>query len=180
MKRSWRWAVVVAAVGALALSACSGDDDDDDSASSDTTAATEQTTAASSDTTAAADETTAAADEPSPYKATADPTTGLTDGATVNVSVEGFTAGKHLGINQCASTNDSEVGAEDCNLEGIAVLTVDADGTGTGTINVKASGIGSNAHDCLSPDTRCFLSVGELVEDPNAERSDDIDLTFTS
>ena len=179
MKRSWRWAVVVAAVGALALSACSGDDDDDDSASSDTTAATEQTTAASSETTAGSSETTAAEEE-SPYKATADPTTGLTDGATVNVSVEGFTAGKQLGINQCAQEGDSEVGAEDCYLEGISVLTVGADGTGTGTIVVKATGIGSNGHDCLAAGTRCFLSVGELVDDPNAERSDDVDLTFTS
>jgi hypothetical protein len=178
MKRSWRWAVVFAVVGVLGLSACGGDDDDDDSASSDTTAATETT--ASSDTTAASSETTAAEDTPSPYKATADPTTGLADGAAVTVNVEGFTAGKTLGINQCAQEGDSEVGAEDCNLEGIQVITVSADGTGTGTINVKASGIGSNAHDCLAAGTRCFLSIGELVEDPNAERSDDIDLTFTS
>jgi hypothetical protein len=178
MKRSWRWAVVIAVVGVLGLSACSGDDDDDDS-SSDTTAVANETTAASSETTAAETETTAAEEE-NPYKATADPTTGLTDGAAVSVSVEGFTAGKQLGINQCASTNESEVGAEDCNLEGIAVLTVGADGTGTGTINVKATGIGSNGHDCLAAETRCFLSIGELVADPNAERSDDIDLTFTS
>jgi hypothetical protein len=179
MRRSWRCAVVVVAIGALGLAACGGDDDDSSSdttkASSDTTAAASDTTAGGSDTTAGSSDTTAA---PSPYKATATPTDGLADGAAVTVSVEGFTAGKTLGINECAQQGDADVGAEDCDLGGIVTITVGSDGTGTGTINVKKSGIGSNAHDCADPTTRCFLSVGELTADANAERSDDVNLKF--
>ncbi|HZJ26399.1 MAG TPA: hypothetical protein VFF40_05220 [Acidimicrobiia bacterium] len=45
---------------------------------------------------------------------------------------------------------------------------------------VKSTDIGANAHDCGAADTRCFLSVGELIADADAERSEDIDITFAS
>lgn len=154
--------LAVAAAGAIVLAACGGDDDK----KSDTT-----TTAAKETTT-----TTKA----NPYKATAEPTTDLADGATVTVKVSGFTPGKTLGINECAQAGDAEVGAADCDLSGIKTLTVGDDGTGEGTTTVKKGPIGENAHMCGTPDVRCFLSVGELVDDPNAERSEDIDLTFAA
>ena len=111
--------------------------------------------------------------------AAAAPTTGLANGATVNVTVKNFKPGLTLGINECASTNNSAVGADDCDLGGIKVLTVTADGTGTGTTTASIGPIGKNAHMCNAQGTRCFLSVGELVDSANAQRSDDINLTFT-
>jgi hypothetical protein len=165
MMRSWRYAVAVGVIGLVGLAAC-GDDEGEETAS---------TTTAAAPTTLAVTTTTEAE---SPFKATATPTEGLKAGDPVEVSVSGFTAGKTLGINECAQKGDADVGAEDCDLGGIVTLEVAADGTGSGTINVKDTAIGSNNHDCHDPDTRCFLSVGELSADPNAERSDDIDLTF--
>jgi len=110
--------------------------------------------------------------------ATATPTTGLTTGTSVTVTAKGFTPGKQIGINECAQTGSAEVGAQDCDLGNISVLKVGADGTGTGTIAVTKGPIGQAAHTC-GGDTRCFLSVGELVPDANAERAKDIDLTFS-
>jgi hypothetical protein len=135
---------------------------------------------ATTPTTAAPAATTTTTSPPSPYKASATPTTGLTNGQKVTVTVSAFKAGLTLGINECAQAGTADVGAADCDLGGIQQIKVAADGTGTGTINVKSSGIGAKKHDCSAPDTRCFLSVGELSADPNAQRSDDINLTFAS
>lgn len=124
--------------------------------------------------------TTTTTSPPSPYKATVTPTTGLTDGQAVTVSVTGFTAGKTLGINECAQVGDAEVGAPDCALDKIKTIKVGADGTGTSPFNVAIGNVGSAKHDCKDPSTRCFVSVGELSADPNAQRADDVDLTFAS
>ncbi len=112
------------------------------------------------------------------FKATATPTTNLADGATVSVTVSGFTAGKTVGINECAQAGTSEVGAADCHLSGIQIITVGSDGTGKGETTVSKGPIGENGHMCGTADVRCFLSVGELVDSPTAERTDDIDITF--
>ena len=74
---------------------------------------------------------------------------------------------------------DGDVGAADCDLDHLNTLTVGADGTGTGTTIVTAGPIGNNAHVCTAAGTRCFLSVGELIDSPDAQRADDINLTFT-
>jgi hypothetical protein len=150
--------ILVLAVATLTLAACGSSGG---SKSSDTTKPKATTTT-----------------RPTP-KATADPTTGLTEGATVTVTVTNFSAGKTLGINECAQAGDAEVGASDCALDHIKTLTVGADGTGTGTTTVTKGPIGANQHLCGTPNVRCFLSVGELVEG-EAERADDIDITFAS
>jgi hypothetical protein len=160
----------VALVAVLAACGSSGS-----SKAKDTTA---KTTAATATPTLPA--TTTSTSPPSPYKATATPTEGLTDGQEITVSVSAFTAGKTLGINECASTNDSDVGAADCALDKIKTITVGADGTGTSKYNVSIANIGANKHDCKDPATRCFLSIGELSADPNAQRADDVNLTFAS
>jgi hypothetical protein len=157
MKKSWIVLVAVLAVGALGVGACSSDSD---SKSSDTTTTTK-----------------AKAAKPS---ATADPTTGLAEGQEVTVKVKDFKAGLTLGINECAQAGEAEVGEGDCNLSGIKTIDVGTDGTGTGTIPVTKGPIGENAHMCGTPDVRCFLSIGELTADPNAQRTDDIDLTFAA
>jgi hypothetical protein len=122
-------------------------------------------------------DTTTTKKESSKPTASGEPTTDLADGATVTVNVKGFTAGKYLGINECAQTGTAEVGQDDCDLAGIKTITVGSDGTGTGTTVVKKSAIGKNAHVC-GGDTRCFLSVGELVDSPDVERAEDVNITF--
>jgi hypothetical protein len=150
------------------LAACGGDDDDSSDAGS-TTPSTATPTLPS---------TTTTTSPPSPYKATVTPTSGLTDGQDITVTVSDFTAGLTLGINECAEKEgDPEVGAEDCALDHLATLKVGPDGTGTGTSKVYSTDVGSAKHDCTSPDTRCFISVGELKEG-EAERADDVDITF--
>src|SRR4051812_597922 len=157
----WTRLLAITSVLALALAACSSDSSSGKS-SSDTKASTTTTKAK-------------AAAKPA---ATADPTTGLTNGSSVTVKVSGFTA-KTVGINECAQAGDAEVGQDDCDLSNIAPVTIAADGTGEGTITVSTGPIGKAAHMCTTAGTRCFLSTGELSADPNAERADDIDLTFT-
>lgn len=172
MKKTIRMAAGLFALS-LVFAACGGDDDEEADDTTTTEAAADETTT----TEAEVEETTTTAAE-RVFEATAEPTEGLTDGQAVSVSVSGFTPGLTLGINQCAELDGGAVGAEDCDLGGIQTIEIGDDGTGTGTINVKMSGIGSNAHDCKGEGERCFLSVGELSADPNAERSDDINLTF--
>lgn len=155
MRGTWVRLLAVVAVGALALGACS-----------------------SSKKSSASSTSTTAATKKKPV-ATATPTTGLTNGAVVTVKVTGFKPGLTLGINECAEANGGAVGQDDCDLGGIKVLTVGADGTGTGTTNASSGPIGKNAHMCATAGTRCFLSVGELTAAADAQRADDINLTFT-
>ncbi len=152
-------AVGIVGVVGLVLAGCSSDDKKSDSGSSDSSTTT----------------TTVAKSKPT---ATATPTADLAAGALVTVSAKGFKSGLTLGINECASTNESEVGQDDCDLGGLKTLSIGADGTGTGTINVSTGPIGKNAHMCTAAGTRCFLSVGELTAEADAQRADDIDLTF--
>lgn len=163
MRRVMWWVSVIGVV-ALMAGGCSSDSNKKSTKKKSTTT-TEQAASSSS-----------AAKK---QQATAAPTEGLADGATVTVTVTGFTADKTLGINQCAETQgDPEVGADDCDLSGIKTLTVGADGTGTGTIDVKKTPASQTAHTCGGT-TRCFLSIGELTADANAERADDVNITFT-
>ena len=170
MRVSWRIGAALGITGLLAVAGCSS--------SSKSSTGTNTTAATSPATTSAGGETSTTA-APSKYKATATPTTGLKAGSAVTVTASNFTAGKKLGINECAQKGNANVGAEDCDLGGIVVINVGANGTGTGVIKVKTTGIGSNNHNCMGATTRCFLSVGELSADPNAERADDVNLHFS-
>jgi neocarzinostatin family protein len=167
-----RTAIAAVAVLAMVLVACGGDDDDSASGGT-TTVAPSETTA-----TPTLPSTTTTTSPPSPYKATVTPSSGLTDGQEVTISVTGFKAGLTLGLNECAQKGDGEVGANDCALDHLATLKVGADGTGTGTTKVYIKDVGANKHDCTAADTRCFFSVGELSADPNAQRADDVNITF--
>jgi hypothetical protein len=160
--------VVVSAV----LAACGGDDDD---SAGGTNGATTPSTA-----TPTLPSTTTTTSPPSPHKATVEPTTGLTDGQEVTVTVSNFKAGLTLGINECAEPSDrafDETG-KDCALDHLATLKVGADGTGTGKSKVYMTKVGANNNDCSQEGVRCFVSVGELTADPNAQRADDVDITF--
>jgi hypothetical protein len=152
------------------LAACGGDDDD----SSDAGATTPSTA------TPTLPSTTTTTSPPSPYKATVTPSENLTDGQEVTVSVSNFKAGLTLGINECAEPSDRPFDdtGKDCALDHLATLTVGADGTGTGTSKVYATKVGANNNDCTAEGVRCFISVGELTADANAQRADDVDITF--
>jgi Neocarzinostatin family len=128
-------------------------------------------------TTAAPAETTTTAPPPNPHKATATPTTNLTNGQKVTVSVSGFTAGKTLGINECATTTDDT--GSGCDLGNIQQIKVGADGTASGSINVSVGPFGADKVVCtdLKEPEYCLLSVGELAAG-DVERSDDIKITF--
>lgn len=115
-----------------------------------------------------------------PYKATATPTTGLHDGDKISVSVSGFKPNLQLGINECSTKTDNT--GSGCDLGGIQIIKTGADGSATGTITVKNGPFGKDKVVCTqvkAPDY-CLISVGELTADPNAERSNDIKLTFAS
>jgi hypothetical protein len=172
----FRTAIAAVAVLAMVLAACGGDDDDSASGDSTTTAAPTETTA-----TPTLPSTTTTTSPPSPYKATVTPTSGLTDGQEVTVTVSNFKAGLTLGLNECAEPSDRPFDdtGKDCALDHLATLTVGADGTGTGTTKVYAKNVGVNKNDCTAEGVRCFMSVGELTADANAQRSDDVDLQFT-
>ncbi len=77
-----------------------------------------------------------------------------------------------------ASAHDATVGQSDCDLTGITTLKVGSAGTGTATTMVSSGPIGTKKHDCTAAGTRCFLSVGQLTTSNNAQRADDINLTF--
>src|SRR3954454_3485642 len=93
----FRSAIAVLVVLTAVLAACGGDDDD--SSAGSTTPSTATPTLPS---------TTTTTSPPSPYKATVDPTTGLTDGQEVTVTVSNFKAGLTLGINECAEPSDRD------------------------------------------------------------------------
>jgi Neocarzinostatin family len=113
-----------------------------------------------------------------PYKATATPTTGLTDGQAVTVKISGFKPGLQLGINECSTTTDDS--GSGCDLGGITIITSAADGTGSATVHVKAGPFGADKVVCsaLQEPEHCLLSVGELTADANAERSNDVPISF--
>ena len=150
--------LAIMAAGAFVFAACS---------SSDSSKATTTTKAAATTTTEAA----------SKFKSTATPTEDLTNGAAITVKVSGFTAGKTLGIIECAQAGDSETGQADCDLAGMTVITAGADGSGEGVTKANKGPVGENAHMCGTAGVRCFLSVGELTAD-GGERTDDIDIAF--
>jgi hypothetical protein len=123
--------------------------------------------------------TTTTTSPPSPYKATASPTTNLTSGTTVTVHVTGFTPGKQLGINECSTTTDNN--GSGCDLGNIQIIHVGPDGAASGSIKVKNGPFGTAKIVCtqLKAPDYCLLSVGELISSANAERSNDVRLFFT-
>jgi len=124
--------------------------------------------------------TTSMTAAPSPYKATATPTTGLKDGDKITVTVSGFKPNLTLGINECSTKTDNT--GSGCDLTGIQTIKTGADGSATGSITIKVGPFGKDKVVCTqvkAPDY-CLISVGELSADPNAERSNDIKLSFAS
>lgn len=167
-KTTFKWTAVLA-VAALALAAC-GKDKKSSSNESTTTAAQETTTTAEATTTTAAGPTRTMA---------VSKTTGLVDGDVVQVTGEGFTPGKTLGVTECADKGTDTTG-DDCNLGAIGPTAkpVGPDGK-YGPVDVKVSKgpFGANQIMCGQPDP-CLLSLGELAEG-DVERADNtVELSF--
>jgi hypothetical protein len=114
----------------------------------------------------------------SPYKATAFPTTGLTDGQAVTVKISGFKPGLQLGINECSTATDNS--GSGCDLGAIVIITSASDGTGSAVFKVKNGPFGADKIVCTKQKApaHCLLSVGELTSNPSAERSNDVPLQF--
>jgi hypothetical protein len=174
MRKSWRMAIVAISIASLAFAAC-GDDDNDDEADDTTTAPTEEP---------ADDTTTTTEPEATGPTLTVEPTDGLTDGQTVTVTASGFTATDRLvfgetavGINLCVDKGEN-TGAGDCNLAGIVAPTVDADGGIPPTEYTVVKGpFGSNNVTC-GVEGPCVISVGELVAEADAQRTNVVEITF--
>ncbi|MEV0401537.1 enediyne antibiotic chromoprotein [Actinoallomurus sp. NPDC050550] len=61
---------------------------------------------------------------------TASPSTGLSDGATVNVSASGFAGDSNVGVVECAEVQSGQWA---CNLSDMTQVTLDAGGSGATT-----------------------------------------------
>ncbi len=166
MTGKWTRLLAVVAVAGLALAACSS------SGSSKTSSTTKKETT-----------TTKAAgpgcpnekpDKPKPQIASVDPCKDLAEGQTVKVYVAGFTAGKQVGINECSTKTDQT--GSGCDLDGLKIMQIGADGTASSDFVVKKGPFGKDAVVCTAP-TQCLISVGELAAG-DVERSPDVFLTF--
>jgi lysophospholipase L1-like esterase len=87
------------------------------------------------------------------------PSTGLTDGQTVQVNGSGFSASAQIAVGECRSGATS---ASDCSPDGALVVTADPSGGFTTAFVVTQSlVIGSSTIDCSNPGT-CVMGAGQL------------------
>jgi hypothetical protein len=139
-----RMIAALVSVGALALAGCSSGGGSKSSTSSTSPEASAATT------------TTGAA---SAQSVTITPSTGLTDGQTVQVVGKGYSAGKMYGLTECANKGQSTT-AGDCDLRTIKVATADSSGTVTAQYTVAKGPFGSNNIVCTNP-PGCIVSVAD-------------------
>jgi hypothetical protein len=94
---------------------------------------------------------------------TVTPSTGLSDGQTVVVSVVGFPAGTQVSAAECA--NGGTAGDVVCDLTHLVTLTADEAGTGSTAMDVHASfsGVAQDGSvatvDCASVEGGCFVGA---------------------
>ena len=119
----------------------------------------------SSDTTTTKPKSTSTTTKAPAQTVTITPSTGLTDGQTVTVVGKGYTPGaQNIGANECADKGD-QTGAGDCDLGGTKTAIPDSSGTVTFQFVVKKGPFGANQIICTG-DTKCLISVSELVASP--------------
>ena len=112
----------------------------------------------------------------SPAKPTVsvDPATGLHDGQTVQVSIDGFSPAQTLIVAECVDKGDA-TGQGDCNLEGIVPVTVDGQGHAETPFTVTTGPFGANKGSC-TPTQHCLISVSQAT--PNPTEQADADIAF--
>lgn len=159
---------------AISLAACSSSSSKAEDTTTTAPAATTPTLAATTTTAPAAPAATI----------TLSKTDGLTDGETITVSGKGFVASSRLklgeakiGITQCVDKGEN-TGADDCNLGGMAVITVNADGTAGPAEFKVAKGPFGGKNEVCGVDGPCVISLGELVPDADAQRTNAQTITF--
>ncbi|MGZ4755287.1 MAG: neocarzinostatin apoprotein domain-containing protein [Acidimicrobiia bacterium] len=95
---------------------------------------------------------------------TVTPATGLTDGQVVHVTGTGFVVGHQVAINECSDDTDDT--GSGCDLGGLKLLTVDANGAVAGDFPVKVGPFGKDNVVCKAKGPKsCLLSIGELTGD---------------
>jgi hypothetical protein len=162
------FALVVA--GATLLAACGSS-----SKSSSSTTTTPPTAAATTVTTSP---TASSAAGPTQTLAVT-PSSGLTDGQTVQLKGAGFTkAGETLQALECADKG-TQTGAGDCDLKNIKVLgQADSSGAITGSYTVHKGPFGSNNIVC-SATVKCLISVS-TAGSPQPDQVGTENITFSS
>ena len=174
MTGKWMRLLAVVAVGGLVLAACGSDGSSKSSSDTKATSTTVKETTTTTAKPAGPGCPNEKPDKPKPQVASVDPCKGLTDGQTVKVYVAGFTAGKSVGINECSTATDDT--GSGCDLGGLKLMTIGADGTASSDFVVKKGPFGKDNVVCAAP-TQCLISVGELAAG-DVERSPDVFLTF--
>ena len=99
--------------------------------------------------------------------ATATPSTGLADGATVSVTATGFAAGADIAVDECAAVNDTTIA---CAADMVPV-SADASGNVAAKITVNSNfqgynpdGTPSAAIDCKTIPGGCFIGVSDSAQ----------------
>jgi hypothetical protein len=93
------------------------------------------------------------------------PSTHLADRQVVHVVGRGYTPGQpHLAVIECAVLGGRS-GQDDCNIAGIVLASVDANGGVDATFPVVKGPFGSNADRCVAP-SQCVISVTQLSLTP--------------
>jgi len=91
------------------------------------------------------------------HRASAAPTTGLTNGETVVVHWSDFTPNKTVNIVECSQPNTLDASA--CDLKNASLLQPDPTGSGTGSIKIVAGTVGTGTCDATHP--HCVVIVND-------------------
>lgn len=98
----------------------------------------------------------------------ADPSTGLVDGQTIEVTGTGFPPGESIGVVMCtkeAGLDHGARGVDACNLGRFAQTTADADGVATVDFQVRRLVVLDGQEvDCASEAQRCLIGMGMISD----------------
>ena len=157
--------IVLAALGAVLLTACGSSSNDVVRAPSTSAAAstTTSTAASSSAVTSAA----ASSSATSAQTLTVTPATGLHDKQSVLVTGSGFSPGESLTVIECAA-KQTATGPGDCNLTGMQGTAADSKGTATLKLTVLIGPFGTNNIVC-SQQQPCLISMTQASLSPTEE-----------
>lgn len=92
---------------------------------------------------------------------TVSPSSGLANGASVNVTFSGFPANASLFILECNATAATSPGATHCDLGTAKPVTANASGAGSGTFTVKTGTVGDGT--CPPASGDCLVAVSDAT-----------------
>ena len=97
------------------------------------------------------------------------PSRGLHDGQIVLVRVTGFGPEQSLVTIECVDRGD-KTGQGDCNVAGLAAISVGASGSGSANFTVHDGPFGSSHVSCTNPHP-CIVSVSQATASPTQTAS---------